>query len=57
MVVGDIMNNLLDEYKINSLKILNVRIFTKDNKNIIELLYELFLLTKESEIDEVNQKK
>lgn len=57
MVVGDIMNNLLDEYKINSLKILNVRIFTKDNKNIIELLYELFLLTKESEIDEVNQKE
>ena len=57
MVVGDIMNNLLDEYKINNLKILNVRIFTKDNKNIIELLYELFLLTKESEIDEVNQKE
>ena len=57
MEVGDIMNNLLDEYKINSLKILNVRIFTKDNKNIIELLYELFLLTKESEIDEVNQKE
>ena len=51
------MNNLLDEYKINNLKILNVRIFTKDNKNIIELLYELFLLTKESEIDEVNQKE
>lgn len=57
MVMGDIMNNLLDEYKINSLKILNVRIFTKDNKDIIELLYELFLLTKESEIDEVNQKE
>ena len=51
--MGDIMNNLLEEYKINNVKVINERHFSQDN-NIIELLYELFLLTKESDIDDIN---
>ena len=51
------MNNLIDEYKINHIKVINERIFSQDNKNIIELLYSLFIITKESDIDDINKEK
>ena len=54
--MGDIMDNLLDEYKINNVKVINERHFSQDN-NIIELLYELFLLTKDSDNNDYNKTK
>lgn len=51
------MNKLLDEYQIGIVKVINERIFSKDNKNMIGLLYELFLLAKDSDNNDWNNNK